>query len=118
MITEREDLRVEAEKSINPAAAIALYSLMSDLSECCWCASWMSGNGRELWKMSEELSVEVSVEYGMDSIDYSDLRELRRLSTEADCWWEYSGDSIRCYLLEEWRIVCAAPPEEILFDYC
>lgn len=49
-LNRRDAAHATFERSPNPAAATLLARLMSDISEDCWCAGWMSGTEFALWK--------------------------------------------------------------------
>jgi hypothetical protein len=68
----------------------ALYQLMSDISEACYCAGWMSGNEYTLWEMVSNPSA--SRNYGMDEVDATDLADLREMAAESGGWIRWRDD--------------------------
>ncbi len=65
----------------NPFARL-LYEKMSAISEDCWCAGWLVGNEYALWKILHD----DRHEYGLATVSYEDLEELRILSELANGW--------------------------------
>lgn len=68
----------------------ALYERMSDISEECYAAGWMTGNEYTLWEMVA--NPDASRNYGMSSVSESDLSELREISTEIGGWIRWVDD--------------------------
>lgn len=68
----------------------ALYERMSDISEECYAAGWMTGNEYTLWEMVA--NPEASRRYGMSDVRESDLNELREISTEIGGWIRWVDD--------------------------
>ena len=77
-----------------------LASLMSEISERCYCAGWMTGLERALWSMldSEDRS------YGQDEVTADEARQLRELSEACGGWivWR-DPDGETFVTLAEWR---------------
>ena len=67
----------------------ALYRLMSDISEDCWCAGWLIGNERALYKMAFECG---DSRYGMSHVRPDDLVRLQELATQTGCWFHWPKD--------------------------
>lgn len=67
-------------------AAERLRSLMSDLSEDCYCAGWLSGCEHELWGFMTN----GPGEWGLSFVSQRDADELRHLSDKAGGWWTWS----------------------------
>ncbi len=65
----------------NPFARL-LYKKMSDISEECWRAGWMSGNEYALWAILHG----DRHAYGAGNVAYEDLEELSILSEHAYGW--------------------------------
>jgi hypothetical protein len=85
--------RIEAiQPLITEAAKDRLYNLMSDISEECYCAGWMSGNEYTLWAMVRDPAA--SRHYGMSEVSAEDVEELRQLSEQLGGWvvWWDDGD--------------------------
>ena len=93
----------------------ALYSLMSDISEGCYCAGWMGGNEFTLWGMvSDQKS---SRNYGQDVVKEEQIAELRAISTEIGGWIRWRDDEEDANLPpEQWGPVFV-PMEEWLRIY-
>ena len=68
----------------------ALYDRMSDISEECYAAGWMTGNEYTLWEMVA--NPESPRRYGMSDVRESDLNELREISTEIGGWIRWVDD--------------------------
>ncbi len=68
----------------------ALYERMSDISEECYAAGWMSGNEYTLWNMLA--NADASRLYGMCNVSENDLAELREISTEIGGWIRWVDD--------------------------
>jgi hypothetical protein len=71
----------------DPDAATMLRSLMSDLSEFCWCAGWLGGCEDSLWAFVTD----GPGEWGMGEVNQRDVDELRRLSDKAGGWWVWDN---------------------------
>lgn len=84
------------------AVAEALYELMSDISEDCYCARWMMGNEFRLWDALT--NPDDDRRYGQDSITDEQVRGLRVLSDLAGGWWKWDHHKGRVFVnLEDWR---------------
>lgn len=79
----------------------ALYSRMSDISEACWCAGWMSGTEYALWLA---VTTGEPCAWGVGIIEQPDIEALRELAGLAGGWWrsgaEYEPEFVE---LDEWR---------------
>lgn len=69
-------------------AARALCRLMSNLSEDCWCASWLSGLEHALWEMVAGGDREL----GNGEVSLAQVDDLRALSNRCDGWWMWVDD--------------------------
>ena len=79
----------------------ALYQLMSEISEECYCAGWMSGNEFTLWEMVS--SPDASRSYGMGEVSESQIADLRAMSAEIGGWIRWHDDADDSTLPpEEW----------------
>jgi len=81
--------------------AARLYELMSDISEDCWCAGWMSGNEYSLWKMVSNPVAERN--YGFGYVDDDQVAEMKALAERCDgwvIWWDDDCDPNAP--IEEW----------------
>lgn len=65
----------------------ALYDLMSEISEEQYCAVWMRGNDRTIWRALQT----GDLRYGMGEIDANLLRGCKKLSIELDGWIVWVG---------------------------
>lgn len=70
----------------NLRAAEELRQLMSDISENCYCASWLMGLEYTLWSFATDPSTRRGTDWGQDSVSEGEIGELRRLSAECDGW--------------------------------
>ena len=68
--------------SLDPEAARALAKHMSNISEDCYCAGWLSGLEYSLW----DFMVDGPGEWGMGEVSVSDVTRLRELSAKAGGW--------------------------------
>lgn len=68
----------------------ALYELMSDISEECYCAGWMSGNEYTLWEMVA--NPDAGRNYGQDSVTDEQIADLRAISNEIGGWIRWRDD--------------------------
>lgn len=80
----------EAQKSSDPESAIALYKLMSDLSEEGWSAGWLTGNEFNLWEIVLENK---PCNYGQNEINQETIDRLRDLSSKCGGWWYWNDDN-------------------------
>ena len=71
--------------------AAVLRECMSDLSEDCWCAEWLSGCEVALWEMAQK--PDVDHEWGDGTVSAEDTEDLRRLSDKARGWWRWDDDA-------------------------
>jgi hypothetical protein len=81
--------------------AEALYELMSDISEDCYCAGWTMDNEFWLWDALNDPADERR--YGRWAITDQQIAVLRVLSTLCDGWWAWP-DKERVFMrMEAWR---------------
>lgn len=66
----------------------ALYELMSEISEDCWHAGWMSGNEFALW----DAIVTGDRTYGQSFMDENLLASVKALSEQVGGWIEWRDD--------------------------
>ncbi|BAZ18534.1 hypothetical protein NIES4071_104190 (plasmid) [Calothrix sp. NIES-4071] len=86
---------LEAIKSPDPDAAIKLLGLMSDISEKCHYASWLTGNEHALLQIINEHddnSIIKSVQYGMGKVSATQILELQKLKAISGGWWYWDID--------------------------
>lgn len=72
----------------HPVTAERLREMMGDLSEECWCASWLMGCEHALWEMVEEEPGK-DHRWGMGTVLAAEVDDLRRMSAEAGGWWRW-----------------------------
>lgn len=94
----------------DPDAAAMLRALMSDLSEDCWCAGWLSDCEHSLWGFVTD----GPGEWGLRDVEQRDIDELRSLSKKAGGWWTWNDalDGNAFVPMAEWLARCgqgAAP---------
>jgi hypothetical protein len=79
----------------------ALGTLMSEISEDCWCAGWLDGNGAALWRLMEQ----GGGRYGQGEVSPEQAAELRVLSDALDEWmeWDDGASDVEPIPLPEWR---------------
>jgi hypothetical protein len=68
----------------------ALYQLMSDISEDCYCAGWMTGNEYTLWEMVTDQAAERR--YGMGEVEAQSIEDMRTISAEVGGWIRWRDD--------------------------
>lgn len=68
----------------------ALYQLMSDISEDCYCAGWMSDNECTLWTMVA--NPDADRRYGIGEVELQQIEELRAISAEVGGWIRWRND--------------------------
>lgn len=96
-LVAREDARTLRNKEAIAAvggdvdAAMRLRDFMSDLSENCSCASWLSECEVTLWSFSQEPGVDHR--WDMSYVRSAHTKELRRLSDAARGWWRWDNDA-------------------------
>ena len=93
-------------------AAIALASLMSWISEECYCAGWLTDLGFVLWRIVGDGKER---RWGMGDITEHELERLAALRDEAGGWWHWpyrGGDlgELTFYTLDEWAAVRERTP--------
>lgn len=70
-----------------------LYALMSDISEDCYCAGWMSDNEYTLWDaMLSHPTTEAGIPYGLGVITHEHLAALRTLAAATEGWIYWHND--------------------------
>ena len=83
-------------------ARTMLNRLMSDISERCWCAGWMSGNEFSLWRLMET----GGGRYGQDEVTPDEAAQLRALSNTLGEWCVWDETAPGCHAfpsLDDWR---------------
>lgn len=95
-LDEPYDLDTEPDRSRDPEAARALYSLMRSISEECYCAGWMSGLEDALWRMLNG----GSRRYGQGedasedrTVTETSVAALRHLHERCGGWWTWHDDT-------------------------
>lgn len=107
---------VECGYSDSPGARLA--DAMSDVSEDCWCATWMHDCEYELWAMlagewPAGLVEDGACEWGMSKVTAAEIENLRRLSADAGGWCRWDPDfgawgGVVLVAMEEWVRLYAA----------
>ena len=73
-----------------------LLDLMSDISERCYCAQWLSDLEFDLWKIILDYrcgKIKGNVSYGQSEVTIEEIKELVKLSEESNGWWAWiEGD--------------------------
>lgn len=97
---ERQAAREQSlEKAKERDAAVELEALMSDISEECWCASWLIGLEFNLWAFCRG----EPGEYGMGRVGHVEIHQLKKLSERADGWWRFE----EFVPMDEWLLIYA-----------
>lgn len=86
-----------------------LAELMSEISEDCWCAGWLSGLEFDLWEMVQG----GPRRFGMGEVSEEDVQRLRVLSNECGGWivWNMDKGDTSFVPLAEWEAIYAAETE-------
>jgi len=84
--SENERIAKEAMQSANPDAALHLLAFMEKISEDCWSAGWITGNGHNLWTIMLKGSTE-PVQYGDQPLEPKDIQTLKMLNQQCQGWW-------------------------------
>ncbi len=79
-------------------ATAALETLMSDISEECFCAGWIMGNGHGLWRLANARGGN----YGQGSVSPDQAERLLELAGEAGVWLDWDDDLVQVPL-EDWK---------------
>jgi hypothetical protein len=81
---------------------LALLRLMEDISEYHYCAGWLMGLERDLFRIA---FCAADPSYGMDEISAGRLAELRRLAEVSESWWVWddADPDIKRITLDEAR---------------
>jgi hypothetical protein len=81
----------------------ALANLISDISEDCYCAGWMSGIEYELWALLVDPTTKR--DRGMSRVEDDDIATLREISNEIGGWiyWD-DDDGKRFCPIGEWLV--------------
>lgn len=69
---------------IRSILAERLAELMTEISERCYCAGWMDGLERALYRV---VFCEASRSFGMGEITQEQCDQLHAIATAADSWW-------------------------------
>lgn len=79
----------------------ALYALMSDLSEACWAAGWLSGTEFDIWA----LIVGDKDRWAFHPVDVltDELAAIESVSTAAQAWIVWEGNEPVAVPLDDWR---------------
>lgn len=94
---EAEIERLRAE--LRDYARELLPTLMSEISEDCWCAGWLHGTEYALWKMVEH----GAGKWGQGEVTQARVDRLRRLSELAGGWFAWrDGDGPEFVPMERW----------------
>lgn len=90
-----------------------LSQLMSDISEECWCASWLIGTEFVLW----EAVLNGPMDWGQGRINEEQIDTLKALSNRYDCWifaLDYVGEIP--ITIRSWEKIYASRPKETQFS--
>jgi hypothetical protein len=92
-------------------AATRLRDEMSDLSESCWCASWLEGCERSLWLMA--LEPDADHPWGQGTVTAADAFGLASMAKLAGGWWQWddaAGDPAFVPMAEWLAMVATETP--------
>ena len=80
-----------------------LQSYIEDISDDCFCATWLSGIEYELWSIIQGDTPAINL---YSTIYQSELDDMKLLSTEINGWVTWGDDDIQpMYIsLDEWLI--------------
>lgn len=71
---------------IKELLAEKLCDLMSQVSEDCWCAGWLIGLERSLYRI---VFCGASRDFGMGVVSQDDVDKIKALAVESDSWWHW-----------------------------
>jgi hypothetical protein len=85
-------------RSVDPEAARDLWSLMSDISEQCYCAGWLLGNEDTLWRMVTDRGDTRRYGQGEDgsencTVHAVSVEALRYLHERCGGWWVWDDSA-------------------------
>lgn len=103
----------QANKSLNPKAALDLYKLMGELSKECCFAGWRDGIEYSLW----EILIDTATPEGManeqnrtmyyTTFAVEQIEQLRQLSNQCQGWWMWDDNDpewgAKFVQLENWK---------------
>jgi hypothetical protein len=99
---ERDDARAEIERlraELRDCARELLPTLMSAISEDCWCAGWLHATEYALWTMVEH----GAGKWGQGEVTQAQVDRLKRLSELAGGWFAWrDGDGPEFVPMERW----------------
>lgn len=104
---KREQIfEVAIAKTKDREIALSLRDLMSDISEDCYCAGWLTGLEFTLWAMTQG----GTREFGMGAVTQQEIDRLKTLSERAGGWWYFDDDSGQELFatLDEWKTKAAS----------
>lgn len=80
-----------------------LREYMSELSEACYCAGWMSGLEYSLWSFVTE----GPGRFGMAYVEQPEIDKLKALADKAGGWWHWPEEAPdeQFIAMEEWLAV-------------
>ena len=97
--------------ALDREAALALRSLMSELSERCWCARWMEGTENFLWEAASGVRCgehPSPVEWGWGSVGGPDIARLHALHVASGGWWHFDDSGAKLFVvIADWERMCA-----------
>jgi len=87
----------------------ALLGLMSEISEDCWCAGWMSGNEKRLWEISQA----GGGRYGQGEVTSEQAEKMTFLANTLQEWfvWDEVSGEVIPIALSDWEARMAAISE-------
>ena len=68
----------------------ALYALMSEISEDCYCAGWMMGTEYTLWEIISEFGAKRN--WGQGEVQQWQIDDLHAISVEIGGWIRWRDD--------------------------
>jgi hypothetical protein len=107
-----EEVTAEATfaRSKDPIAAHDLCQRMSDISEDCWCAGWLTGCEFSLW----DFMTKGGGDWGQGKVRTDSLSVLRTLSERCGGWIAWRDDVGNVFVpLDEWLNVVKAEQERM-----
>lgn len=91
---------IDAHDSGDKSPAAALASYMSELSEECWCAGWLSGCEFALWMLAND----GGGHWGQDIVTPEAAAQLLALSEEAGGWVRWADGVGAVFVpMDEWK---------------
>lgn len=90
---DEENKQIQAQKSVNPEAALKLVKLMHELCyRCCMCGWWIDNHEYILWEIASKGDSD-GIKYGFtDDVTPEEAQQLRTLNQQCGGWWYWNNE--------------------------